>query len=164
MYRSLPERTYPPRWRVAVAFLFIPALAALSVALAMPLYAGLPTMTERVWRSTLVYGLVGAYPPALVLGVPAYFMLRRHFEPRLISCALAAPIVAALPWLFLTLVSAPDQASIGDHATIINGSFTAYGWLMNAQFVGGIGLAGAAGGALFWAIAAAGRGVGKHRF
>lgn len=164
MCRSLPERTHPPRWRVAFAFLVVPALAALSFAFAMPLYAGLPTTTDRVCRSALVYGLVGAYPAALLLGVPAYYMLRRHFEPRLISCALAGTVVTALPWLFLTLMSAPGQASIGDRATVINGSYTAYGWLMNAQFVGEIGLAGAIGGALFWARAAAGSGIGKVQF
>jgi hypothetical protein len=163
MYRSLPERTYPPHWRVAAAFILVPAFAALSFAIAMPLYAGLPMMAERIWRSALVYGLIGAYPPAVVIGVPAYFALRRHFDPHFINCAWVGALVATLPWMFLTLVSTPDQASIGDRATVINGSYTAFGWLMNAQFLGEIALAGAIGGALFWVIAAAGSGAGKVR-
>jgi hypothetical protein len=129
----------------------------------LPLYAGLATMTERVWRSWIIYALVGAYPTAIVLGVPTYFLLRRRLEPRLGNCALAGSTVAVLPWFFLTLAGAPTQASIGERATVINGSYTAYGWLMNAQFLGVIGLAGAVGGALFWAIAAAGSGAGKVR-
>jgi hypothetical protein len=163
MYRSLPERTYPPHWRVAAAFLVVPAFAALSFAIAMPLYAGLPTMAERIWRSALIYGLVGAYPQTVVFGVPAYFVFRRHFGPHLINCAGVGAVVATLPWLLLTLVSSPDQASIGNRATIINGSYTAFGWLMNAQFLSWVALAGAIGGALFWAIAAAGSGAGKVR-
>lgn len=161
MYRSSVERSYPPRWRVAVAFVLVPALTALSFAIAIPLYAGLPSLMERVWRSALFYGLFGAYPSALVLGVPAYFVLRRHFAPRLINCALAGAGVAASPWLLLTMVSAPDQASIGERATVVNGSYTAFGWLMNAQSIGEIGLAGAVAGALFWVISAAGIRGGK---
>lgn len=161
MYESLPERTYPPRWRVALAFLLVPGFAALTFAIAMPLYAGLPTVSERIWRSALIYAVVGSYPPALVLGVPAYFVLRRRFEPRLINCASAGAAVAALPWLLLTLVSVPSQSSDGGRDTVVDGYYTAYGWLLNAQFLGEIALFGALGGALFWAIAAAGSKAGR---
>lgn len=161
MYGSLPERTYPPRWRVAAAFLLVPAVAALSFAIVMPLYGGLPNMADRIWRSAWVYALVGAYPPAVVFGIPAYFALRRHFDPRLINCALVGAVVATMPWLFLTLASTPSQASSDNRATVINGSYTAFGWLMNAQFVGEIAIFGALAGALFWAIVAAGIGAGK---
>lgn len=161
MYSSLHDRTYPPHWRIAAAFLLVPAFAALLFAIAMPAYDGLPTMAERIWRSALIYGLVGAYPPTIVFGLPAYFALRRRFDPSVFNCALVGAVVATLPWMFLVLVSPPDQASIGGRATVINGTYTAFGWLMNAQTLGPIAVAGALSGALFWAIAAAGSGAGK---
>ena len=55
----------------------------------------------------------------------------------------------------------PFQASIGDHATVIDESYTAFGWLTATQLLGEIALARAVGGALFWVIAAADSGTGK---
>ncbi len=163
MYRTRPERTYPPAWRIVAAFVLVPGLAALIATLSVPLYAGLPSLADRIWRSTVVYGLFGAYPAAIVLGIPAYFLLRRNFDPTLASCALTGAVVAAAPWAFLSMASTPDEASIGGRATVINGSKTAFGWLTEAQFIGRIALLGALAGALFWAIAAAGSGAGKVR-
>lgn len=163
MYQSLPERLYPPTWRVIVAFVVVPGLTAFVVALWMPLYAGLPSFAERVWRSTIMYSLFGAYPATTVLGIPAYFMLRRHFAPKLANCSLVGAAIAALPWAFLSVASAPDQASIDGRATVINGARTIYGWLTATQFIGQVALFGALGGALFWAIATAGSGAGKVR-
>jgi len=157
----LPDRSYPPPWRVAAAFILVPALAALLVAIAIPLYAGLPNMAERVWRSALVYSLFCAYPPALLFGVPAYFMLRRQFKLRLVNCAIVGGAITALPWAFLSIVSTPDQASIDNRPTVIDGSRTAYGWLTDVEFVGEIALFGAVGGAFFWVVAVAGSSAGK---
>lgn len=66
--------------------------------------------------------------------------------------------MASAPWALITLLGpSADQASIGGKATVIDGTTTAYGWLVAAQFVGEIALFGAAAGLLFWAIAASGR-------
>lgn len=92
----------------------------------------------------------------IVLSLPAFFILRRHFGAKLVNCSLAGAAVAALPWLVLSTLSLPDSASIGGRATVIDGSLTIYGWFTNLTFVGKIALLGAAGGALFWLIAAAG--------
>jgi len=164
MYPALPDRTYPPIWRVAAAFILAPGLAALLVAFVMPLYDGLPKFAERIWRSALAYGLFGAYPAAVLFGLPAYFTLRRRFDPTLINCSFVGAVVSTLPWAFLSLGNTLDQANIGGRATVINESKTAFGWLMDAQFLGQIALFGAFGGTLFWAIAAAGSGAGKARF
>jgi hypothetical protein len=87
-------------------------------------------------------------------------MLRRHFAARPIACALAGFVIAALPWALLVMAgSSASEASINGRATVINGHTTAYGWLLNAEFVLTIGLFGAVGGVVFWAVAAAG-----HRF
>lgn len=156
MHPSVPLRSYPPGWRVASAFLLAPAFAALLIAIAMPAYDGLPTLTERIWKSAIVYGVVGAYPPTIIFGIPAYFVLRKHFEPRPMNCAMVGALVAALPWAILTLFSTPDQASIGDRGTVIEGAKTAYGWLMDAQALAQIAFFGALGGCLFWVVAVAG--------
>ena len=161
MYQSIPERTFPPIWRVLAAFIIVPGVAALFMAMVMPAYAGLTDPVERVWRSAWAFGLFGAYPATIVLGLPACFMFRRHFSPSLINCSLAGAFVAAIPWAVIVLLSSADQADIDGRPTVINGSKTAFGWLMDAQFLGQIALFGVLGGALFWAIAAAGSGAGK---
>ena len=152
-------RTHPPSWRVALAFLLAPGAAALLMALAMPAYDGLPSWSERVWRTAEIFSVVGAYPTAVVFGIPAYFMLRRHLSARLIGCVIVGFAVAALPWALLVMAgSGASEASVNGRATVVNGHTTAYGWLQNAEFVFTIGLFGALGGFVFWAIAAAGHG------
>jgi hypothetical protein len=161
MNTATPERTDPPAWRIIAAFLIVPGAAALLLALVMPAYDGITDPLERVWRSALVFAVVGAYPPTIILGVPAFFMLRRHFQPKLVNCSLTGAAVAALPWLILSTLSQPDSASIGGRSTVIDGSLTTYGWFTNLTAVGQIAAIGAVGGALFWLIAAAGSRVEK---
>lgn len=158
---ATPERTYPPTWRIVAAFLIVPGAAALLMAILMPAYDGLADPVERIGRTALGTAVVGAYPTALLLGVPAFFMLRRRFDPTLLNCSLTGAVVAGLPWFILSTLFQPDSASIGGRATVIDGSLTAYGWLTNLKFVGLIAAFGAVGGALFWLIAAAGSRVGK---
>lgn len=122
----------------------------------MPAYDGLPHWSERVSRTAETYCVLGAYPTAVVFGVPAYFVLRQHFAARPFACALVGSVIAALPWGVLVLAgSSAWEASVNGRATVINGDTTAYGWLQNAEFILTIGLFGAIGGLVFWAIAAA---------
>ena len=156
MYSPWPDRTYPPAWRVALAFALAPGAAALFMALLTPAYDGLPSWFERVWRTAQILSAIGAYPSALVFGLPAYLMLRRHFSANLLGCLIVGFVVAALPWALLLIGSGASEASINGRATVINGQTTAYGWLKNAEFLLTIGLFGAFGGFVFWAVAAAG--------
>jgi hypothetical protein len=157
MYEPWPDRKYPPIWRVALAFLVAPGLAALLIAIALPAYEGIPNWFERVWRTAEIFSVFGAYPTAVVFGVPAYFMLRRHLSARPFACAVVGSVVAALPWALLVIAgSGASEASVNGRATVLNGQTTAYGWLQNAEFLLTIGLFGAIGGTVFWAIAAAG--------
>ena len=157
MYTAYPERTYPPTWRVVIAFLIVPGAMALLMAILTPAYDGISEPLERIWRSALAFAVFGSYPATVTVGLPAFFMLRRHFDAKLVNCSLTGAVVAALPWLVLSTFSLPDSASINGRATVVNGSLTAYGWLTNLTFVGLIALFGAAGGVLFWLIAAASR-------
>lgn len=156
MYTVRHERSYPPIWRIIAAFFIVPGVAALVMAILMPAYDGISDPLERIWRSALVFAVVGAYPATVILGVPAFFILRQRFEATLLNCSLTGAVVAALPWLILSLLSPLDSASIGGRATILHGSLTPYGWLTNLTSIGQIALFGAAGGMLFWLIAAAG--------
>lgn len=145
---------------MALAFILAPGCAALLLAITTPAYEGLSDWSERVWRTAVAFSVFGAYPAAIVLGLPGYFMLRRHLSARPIACAITGFVVAALPWAFLFLAGpGASDASIGERATVINGHTTAYGWLNHAGFVLTIGLIGAVGGFVFWAIAAAGHRV-----
>ncbi|ODP38407.1 hypothetical protein [Sphingomonas turrisvirgatae] len=161
MYAARAKRTYPSIWRVILAFVVVPGAAALLMAIVMPAYEGITDPLERIWRSAVAFAVFGAYPPAFIIGLPAFFMLRRHVDATIINCAATGAVVAALPWLVLALLSRPDNASIGGRSTVINGSLTAYGWLMNFYYVGQIALLGTIAGALFWFIAAAGSRAGK---
>ena len=161
MYAARAKRTYPSIWRVILAFVVVPGAAALLMAIAMPAYEGITDPLERIWRSAVAFAVFGAYPPAFIIGLPAFFMLRRHVNATIINCAATGAVVAALPWLVLALISRPDNASIDGRSTVIDGSLTAYGWLMNFYYVGQIALLGAIAGALFWLIAAAGSRTGK---
>lgn len=128
------------------------------MAIAIPAYAGLSDWSERVWRTAVTFGVLGAYPTAIVFGLPAYLMLRRQLSARPVACAITGFVVAALPWALLVVgASGASEASINGRATVTDGHTTAYGWLQNAEFVLTIGLFGAIGGLLFWAIAAAGQ-------
>jgi hypothetical protein len=157
MYEPWPDREFPPTWRVCLAFLLAPGAAALLMAIAMPAYDGLTHLSERVWRTAQTNALLGAYPTAVLFGLPAYFMLRRHFSARPLACVIAGSVVAALPWgLLIAAGSGASEASINGHATVLNGHTTAYGWLKHAEFILTIALFGGVGGFVFWAVAAAG--------
>ena len=146
----------PPRWRVFLGFLVAPASAALLAATLQPAYDGLPNLFERVWRTAVFYGIFGAFPTAIVLGLPTFFLLKRRLAPTVINCGLVGALIAALPWIVITLLpQAADEASIGGRLTIVDGRLTPYGWLMQGQFVGAIALFGLAGGIIFWIVAAA---------
>ena len=158
MYEPWPKRDYPSNWRIVLAFFITPGAAACLMALVAPAYDGLPTAFERFTATAKIYAVVGAYPIAVFLGIPAYFMLRPHFGPRPLPCAVAGAVVACILWIFLMLFSAGavSSASIDGQATIIDGSYTAFGWLENLKFIGQIALVGCVAGLVFWCVAAAG--------
>ena len=152
---ELADRAPISKARVVLAFVLTPLFASLVVALAMPLYAGLTSYSDRVLRSWPVYAVFGAAPATLVFGIPAFLLLKKLVRPTIIWCGLAGALVAALPWFFVGLLAGPDQAWTDDHATILNGHYTLYGWLEFGWFLLMTASAGAVGGAIFWMIAAA---------
>lgn len=143
----------PAWWRVLLAFAVVPLIASAGMASVHPLYAGLPDFLDRIARTTITYSIFGAYPSALILGVPAYFLLRRRLQPSLPSCVWVAAAVAALPWVIVGLAFPADEASIGDRVTVAGGVRTFWGWIYFARFVLNFCLIGGIAGAIFWFIA-----------
>lgn len=152
----------PPTWRIVAAFLIVPALASMAVAVVMPLYAGLPDVSERILRTAVMYALFGAYPPTLVLGLPAFLFLKRRVSPTIWACALVGAIVASLPWVSVASLSNPDFASVDGRAIVVHGVKTLWGWIEVIKMAGMFGACGAVGGGLFWLVAAAGTQPSKH--
>lgn len=69
------NRTYPPIWRALLAFAIVPGFAAFLMATVEPAYAGLDSPFERIWRTGVIFSLFGAYPLAVIFGLPliSYF-------------------------------------------------------------------------------------------
>jgi hypothetical protein len=102
----------------------------------------------------LLVVIFGGYPATVLLGLPAYFVLRRRLSPGLIAVALAGGLIAAAPWPALMLLSSnPDDAWIGSCHTVIDGRTTWCGYLEGMKFVALVFCLGATGGITFWICA-----------
>jgi hypothetical protein len=142
----------PPWWSLVTAFATAPAVAALAFSSLSPMYEGLPDLSERIWKTFLLVAVVGGYLPTLVVGLPAYFILRRRFRPTFLNCALAGSAVADLPWLPLVLFPFADEASIGSRATVVHHHLTWFGLYEGMTLVGQIAAFGLLGGVVFWLL------------
>jgi hypothetical protein len=113
-----------------LAFAVAPAVAALVFSFLQPAYAGLPSLADRIYKTFLNVALVGAYPSAIIIGLPAFFILRsRQERPTAWFCALTGAWVASLPLVPFFGLTIPMAE---------------------------IAAAGALGGLVFWVVAAAG--------
>lgn len=100
---------------------------------------------------TLTFAVVA--PVAVFLGLPVYLAARAQRNDTPVVAAVMGFIVgAAIPAILVFAGPAADQASVGDTATVINGSYTVPGWLQNLALIGFFGLLGAGGALLFWII------------
>lgn len=90
---------------------------------------------------------------AVVLGLPVYLAARaaRNDTP-LVAAVMGFIVGAAIPAILVFAGPGADQASVGDTATVINGSYTAAGWLQNLALVGFFGMLGVGAGLVFWLI------------
>jgi hypothetical protein len=88
-----------------------------------------------------------------VLGVPVYLAARANRNDTPVVAAMMGFIVgAAIPAILIFGGPAADQASSGGTATVINGSYTAAGWLQNFVVIGLFGLVGVGGALAFWKL------------
>lgn len=80
---------YPPTWRVALAFTLTPALSGSSFWLVV---YGFDRMRQA--SPALPAFVVGAYLASIVLGIPAYFWLRKQVRFGLISTTVIGMVLA----------------------------------------------------------------------
>jgi hypothetical protein len=129
-------------WRLVLGFLFAPFVPA--VVFSIMQWGGLGGILP-----VLIYG---AYPAAIVLGIPAYFLLRHWVGPRLVTIMLVGGVIAALPWLMLFLLpqSGSVRSEINDCVTRIDGYVTWCGMVDAFKLAAEIFSYGALGGLVFW--------------
>ena len=142
------ENSEPPTWRIMAAFLIAPIIPA-------ALYAAL---LAGPWGPTYLGALkmvavFGAYPAAILFGVPAYLVLKRRVKPSFLSLCLVGGAVAATPWLLLAVLSNHDYATINNRVTVQNGHRTWFGWIETFKLVGQCFVLGTVGGAGVWMVA-----------
>ena len=109
----------------------------------------------------MLFGNINIFTPAVVmvmivatfLGLPAYFAARaaRNDTPT-VAAVMGLIVGAALPAILILAGPAADQASTGDTATVIDGSYTLAGWFQNLIMIGSFGLLGVGGGLVFYLI------------
>jgi hypothetical protein len=109
----------------------------------------------------LLFGDIRTFPLTFVivslvafgLGLPVYVGVRadRNDTP-LLAAVMGFVIGAVLPAILVISGSAADQESVGGTATVVNGSYTAAGWLEALALVGLFGLLGLCGGLIFWFV------------
>lgn len=121
----------PPWWRVALGFLIAPAVPSVTLAV---IYAYPELEFEGIYGRFILTAAEGFYPPAMILGIPAYCALGTPLPRQLFKvCALAALIVT-LPWARMLVAR-----EFGDTADTL--------WLCGELMGSGV-----LGGAIFWLI------------
>jgi hypothetical protein len=118
---------------------------------------------DRVLRTSIAYLVFGAYPSAVIIGLPTFLALKRRVKPTAFNCALVGAFVASLPWLALGLLGTADYSYDDGHITAIHGQKTLWGWIYLAELVGQIALIGLLGGLVFWLVAMVGLKSSKAR-
>ena len=144
-----------PIWRILLAFALAPVPAALAVAcLAM---GDEPFGQAHRFASIVFLGLLFAgYPAVLLLGVPAFLLLRQKLRPTALNCGFVGAAIAALPCGLLGLFSVSNYSFDGRHWLVQQGHRTLWGWLEFGTTEGWIALIGAVTGLVFWIVASTG--------
>lgn len=137
--------------RIRSAILLILTIASgfvLASGVAAALFAMLGADIRLFTPAFVVISIVG-----VGIGLPIYLLVRANRHDNAIFAGIAGFVVGAvIPALIVVFGPAADQASVGGTATVVNGSYTAAGWLQNLKLVGFFGALGACGGLLFWFV------------
>lgn len=151
MSRPFQDPPQPKPWRVAFGFLMAPLVPA-----ALWLLPGFwhGTLITSFGSQLILVTTYGPYPAVVLLGVPAYFLLRRRLRPRLLTLASAGGIIAVAPWAaMLPMLSNPSDGWIGSCHTVIGGQATLCGYLEGVKFMALVFGLGTIGGIVFWICA-----------
>jgi hypothetical protein len=116
--------------------------------------AALATSIVLVWPalSLLPLVLLITFGHVLVIALPLFLILRERSERWInaISSTASGFAIGTFSGLFLSPSFSPINCRIGGVPMVIDGALTSAAWLNLAQFVAGIGAAGALGGLSFW--------------
>jgi hypothetical protein len=109
----------------------------------------------------MMFGDIRVFTPTFVIvaivavcfGLPVYLAARaaRNDTP-IVAVVMGFIVGAVFPAILILAGPAPEQASVGDTVTAIDGSYTLAGWLQNLGFIGLFGLLGVGGALVFWFI------------
>lgn len=104
----------PPAWRITLAFMVAPAVAAFMLACIAPLGPSSHSLVRRVAYATAGYTAVG-WQISVVIGVPTFFFVHAVYGIRLtaLCCAVAGALVAGVPFLPLAVWVAAVVAAAG---------------------------------------------------
>jgi hypothetical protein len=131
------------RGAVVVVAAWIVASGAAAAALAL--------LTSDIRFFTPIFVVVAAVSG--LLGLPVYLAARAKRNDTPIVAAIMGFIVgSAIPAILIFSGPAADEASSGGTATVVNGSYTAAGWLQNFALIGFLGLVGVGGALAFWKL------------
>jgi hypothetical protein len=128
--------------RVAKAFLIAPLSGSIVFAGWYVPALRLDWLMGFIW--TVIFAATVAYSIALVVGVPAYLVLRRLLRPRLFNVVLSGGLVATAPFTLLGIITVLGKP---------NPSMTWADVVEFIVFVGPIFAAGLVTGLAFWLIA-----------
>jgi hypothetical protein len=138
------------KWRLPLGFILAPVIPS-----ALMVLPGIVATAE--WRASwrlIVYIVVVLEIISLIVALPTYFLLRRFWRVGALHCTVSGAAIATLTNVLL--LSLPLEGySAGDPGgdTIINGRYTAHGWMQNLSDLLIMGGFGAGIGLLFWVIA-----------
>jgi hypothetical protein len=128
---------YPPLWRVALGFLLAPYLGFWAFMALSALLEGKGLGLDFPFSLSDPF-LIFAYAPALLLGVPAYLLLRSRVNASAINCASTGATVA-IAGMLLILLPTPPRSGLSWDLIVPFAAFAACG---------------AFGGCVFWMVVA----------
>ncbi|MCW3837047.1 hypothetical protein ACFQ1E_13190 [Sphingomonas canadensis] len=126
------------------AAIVAPAVIGLMIAASVPHPLGFGDQWWRWMALAVLFGSPVAMLHLLLLALPAYLLLRQRWRIRWWSAALAGAIIAVMPAAVISLV--PDALSASSLAEFIGRAY----W--SVQPLPALGLAGIAGGLVFWSF------------
>lgn len=144
-----PRRKRKDAWAAGLAHIAAIFFAALTPAIIFGLFSGSARQALGLAPAAFIVTL----GHALVVGLPAYLVLRQSLSPRLINAAGVGFIVGGLPVLILMLAtgifSPGTSSSVGGVPTMVNGVVTFAGLLSYLLLAALAGALGATGGLTF---------------
>ena len=144
----------PSGWRLLAGFLLAPVAPSFLGSAITPAYDGLQDHWTRILM-TFPWALIFCgYIPSLFVGLPTYALLRWKLRLTMLNSILAGIFVAILPWALLAFLPTAQEASIGGHATVVDGHLTWFGVLESLKMIGFLAPFGALGGAAFHLVVA----------